>query len=158
MSVKKEQDLGKKSEVKRELSQLMASQRLAALATESGGEPYVNLVAFAASPDLAEIYFATPRATRKYDNLTQNPRVAVLVDNRAAAAVKLEDGMAVTAMGMVKEVPQERRLEVSNVFLARHPQMVYFISNSGTVLFSLEVELYICVFGLDRVVSLRVPV
>ena len=91
-------------ELKQKVSGLMDSQRLAALASEEGGSPYLNLVAFAASFDLKEIYFLTPRKTRKYANLGRNPRAAVMVDNRTDISADLGRGMAVTAQGRVREL------------------------------------------------------
>ena len=67
----------------RQLRALLEEQQLAVLATSEAGRPYTSLVAFAVTPDLDAILFATERATRKHANLTTEPRVALLVDNRA---------------------------------------------------------------------------
>jgi len=58
-----DKDLNK---VKRDLKKLLQSQPLAVLATQSRGQPYASLIAFASSDDLKSLYFATTRATRKY--------------------------------------------------------------------------------------------
>jgi hypothetical protein len=44
--------------------ELLESQRLAVLSTQGQVQPYSNLVAFAATPDLKYLIFATARATR----------------------------------------------------------------------------------------------
>ena len=69
-----------------EIRKLMMEQRLAVLCTaQPDGQAYTSLVAFAASQDLKQIAFATMRATRKFANLSSNPRVARLLDDRAHA-------------------------------------------------------------------------
>ena len=62
---------------------LFASQPLAVLATMMSGQPYTNLVAFCETDDLKCLLFATNRSTRKYDNLVENPQIAMLIDSRA---------------------------------------------------------------------------
>ena len=66
-----------------DLKDLFASQRLAGLATQSEGQPHGCLVAFACSNDLKHLFFTTDRNTRKYHDVTVNPRIAMLIDNRS---------------------------------------------------------------------------
>ena len=68
------------------LRALLDSQKLAALATHKEGQPYGSLVSFVSTEDMKQIVFATTRATRKYENLTADPRVAMLIDNRSNQA------------------------------------------------------------------------
>ena len=68
--------------LKKLLNDLFSSQPLAVLATQGKGQPYGNLVAFAATDDLKSLLFATARATRKYANITTDPRVAMVIDSR----------------------------------------------------------------------------
>jgi len=46
--------------------QLFTSQKLAVLSTQHQGQPHASLIAFAASDDLKELFFATRRATLKF--------------------------------------------------------------------------------------------
>jgi hypothetical protein len=53
-----------------EIGELLLSQKLAVLATQSPeGSSYSSLIAFAATGDLQKIVFATPKATRKFTNM-----------------------------------------------------------------------------------------
>ena len=61
---------------------LLDSQIQGVLATQHQQQPYTSLMAFAVTPDLRRIVFATARATRKYANLLDNPRASLLIDNR----------------------------------------------------------------------------
>ncbi len=71
----------KTKQIRKQLGELFRSQNLAALSTHHGGQPYASLVAFYATDDLKHIYFATPKTTRKYANLTADGRVAVMVNS-----------------------------------------------------------------------------
>lgn len=80
------------------LRDLFRFQRLAVLATQREGQPFTNLVAFAATDDLKHLAFATTRATRKYANLAADSQVAMLVDNRRNQISDFENAAAVTAI------------------------------------------------------------
>ena len=79
------------------LKELFSSQRLATLATQGEGQAYGSLVAFAATSDLKYLLFATTRATRKYANLTEAPRIAMVIDNRTNQESDFHQTIAATA-------------------------------------------------------------
>lgn len=144
----------REQEIRGVISGLALDQDLAALATGVEGEPYVNLVAFALAPDLDEIYFVTPRGTRKFANLTANPRAALLMDNRSGLTNPAE-GLAVTAIGRATEIRPDLRGEPERIYLTRHPGLTGFLNSPDAALFRLKVEHYICAKGLDAVTSLE---
>lgn len=73
-------------EVRRAVRKLLASQPLAVLGSADGDQPYASLVAYAPSPDLKSLLFATGRFTRKYENLRGNRKAALLVDTRTTSS------------------------------------------------------------------------
>jgi nitroimidazol reductase NimA-like FMN-containing flavoprotein (pyridoxamine 5'-phosphate oxidase superfamily) len=72
---------------------VLASQRFAVIATQSEGQPYSNLVAFAEADNLRSLLFVTSRDTKKYSNTAANRRVAVLADNRTNQPADLNSAM-----------------------------------------------------------------
>jgi heme iron utilization protein len=84
----------------------LTSQPLAVLSTHQAGQPYSNLIAFAATPDLESIFFATTRATRKFANLMADPRVALLIDNRANQEADFAEAAALTVLGSAHGSPR----------------------------------------------------
>ncbi|MCU0613364.1 MAG: pyridoxamine 5'-phosphate oxidase family protein, partial [Candidatus Eisenbacteria bacterium] len=84
----------------RGMARLLREQRFAVLATQESNAPYVSLVAFAASPDLRLVYFATLGATRKGRALDSSPCVAMLVDDRRNDLCDLEHATALTLTGV----------------------------------------------------------
>ena len=125
------------------LRDLFSSQRLAVIATQGGGQPYGNLVAFAETDDLKQLLFVTNRATRKYANLKADRRVAMLVDGRKNQLSDFQTALAVTAMGIAGEVPRSEKDILSHIYLRKHPHLVDFVNGSDNALIRVKVVDYI---------------
>jgi nitroimidazol reductase NimA-like FMN-containing flavoprotein (pyridoxamine 5'-phosphate oxidase superfamily) len=123
----------------------LESQRLAVLSTQGKEKPYSNLVAFAVTPDLHYLIFATSRATRKYDNLSKHPLVSLLIDNRTNETADFAEAAAVTVLGRAREVQGDERSHYLNIYLAKHPYLGDFVTSPNCALFSVKVERYILV-------------
>jgi nitroimidazol reductase NimA-like FMN-containing flavoprotein (pyridoxamine 5'-phosphate oxidase superfamily) len=111
------------------LGALFGSQRLAVLSSHRDGQPYSNLVAFVATPDLRGLVFATTRATRKFENLTADPRVSMLIDNRSNQVSDFREAMAVTAVGRVKELSGKQKSRILDLYLGKHPYLKEFVES-----------------------------
>ena len=143
----------KLSEIIREL---FGSQRLAVLGTQSGGQPYANLVAFVASDDLKSIFFATARATRKYANIEADSRVTVLIDNRSNQEADFSKAAAVTATGRAQEVGERERELITATYLAKHPMLEEFVRSPSCAMLKVQVETYYLVSRFQNVMELHV--
>ncbi len=139
------------------LKELFDSQRLGVLSTHSGGQPYANLVAFAATSDLREILFATTRSTRKFANLTADSRVALLVDNRANEPADVHSAMAVTATGRVEEVPADQQEHYLRLYLAKHPHLRDFVASPSCALLRIRVKTFYLVHRFQQVTEIHAP-
>jgi nitroimidazol reductase NimA-like FMN-containing flavoprotein (pyridoxamine 5'-phosphate oxidase superfamily) len=144
------------TKVKRDLKKLLESQPLAVLATQSNGQPYASLVAFASSDDLKSLYFATTRATRKYANLSGDSRVAVLVDNRSNKASDFRWAMAATATGKAKEVISRRRKSALDLYLTKHPHLKDFVHSPTCALCEIKIQTFFVVTRFQNVVEVHV--
>jgi nitroimidazol reductase NimA-like FMN-containing flavoprotein (pyridoxamine 5'-phosphate oxidase superfamily) len=122
---------------------LLTSQRFAVLATESEGQPYSNLVAFAEADNLRSLLFVTGRDTKKYSNTIASKRVAVLVDNRTNQPSDLDKAVAVTALGTIEEVSTDYRGYLSAIYLSKHPQLEGFLRKPSNALMRVAVTDYI---------------
>jgi nitroimidazol reductase NimA-like FMN-containing flavoprotein (pyridoxamine 5'-phosphate oxidase superfamily) len=127
------------------IRELLDSQRLAVLSTQDHIQPYSNLVAFAATPDLKYLLFATTRATRKYANLLANSRVSILIDNRTNQAADFAEAAAVTVLGQAEEMQGTEPDQLLPVYLDRHPYLRDFVTSPTCALFRVKVERYIVV-------------
>jgi heme iron utilization protein len=87
-----------------QMKALFTGQGLAIVSTQEHGQPYCNLVAFASTDDLKHLIFATNRATRKFANIDENPRVSMLIDNRSNRISDFHEAVAVNAVGLAEEI------------------------------------------------------
>lgn len=137
------------------LENLLKSQNLAVLATHDHGQPYTSLVAFSGSENLKALYFVTGQATRKYANLMDDPRAAMMIDNRSNMPADIADAMAATATGSVDIVSENERLKLLNMYLKKHPYLAEFAKSPSTRLIRLNVFCYYVVNRFQNVVELH---
>lgn len=137
------------------LGSLLASQRLAVLATQKDGQPYGSLVSFAATEDKKEILFATTRATRKYENLLASPRVALLIDNRSNRESDIHEATAVTATGRAEELAGQDRESYLELYLKKHPYLKEFVTSPTCALLRVKVQTYYMVNRFQEVTELH---
>jgi len=121
------------------LQELCFGQPLAVLATDAGRGPYTSLVAVAVTADLRQLYFATPRSSRKFANLAENPQVSLLLDNRSNQVTDFSAAAAVTILGTAGELTGAEREAGLALFLERHPQLREFASAPSSALFRVQV-------------------
>ena len=145
-----------REQLRERLFQLFSSQKLGVLATQEGRQPYASLIAIAASDDLKELFFATPRATRKFAYLKANPKVALLIDSRSNQDEDIHRAIAATVLGTAAEVAHEERQEVLNHYLARHPHLEEFARSPSTALVRVRVQSYYVVSRFQEVMELHV--
>ena len=134
---------------------LLDSQAQGVLATQHDRQPYTSLMAFAVTPDLHWIVFATYRATQKHANLLMNPRASLLIDNRTYKSADYHDIVATSAQGTVSEVDMRRRGELLQLYLDKHPDLSDFVSATDCVLLKLEVESFYVVSQFQSVAVLE---
>jgi hypothetical protein len=131
------------SDLQQTLRDVFAAQRFCVLATQGQGQPYGSLVAFAETGDLKQLVFATHRDSRKFSNLTSDPRVALVIDSRSNNDSDFRNAVAITALGPAHEAAGGERERLAGVYLAKHPSLVGFIGSPEMALCSVEVEDYI---------------
>ena len=121
------------------LKELCTGQPLAVLATDAGSGPYASLVAVAITPDLRQLYFATPRATRKWANLTGNRHVSLLIDNRSNRVTDFSRAAAATVIGTAEELSGTELESGLAIFLRRHPHLAEFTASPSCALFRVQI-------------------
>lgn len=143
------------AELRGRVGDLLRDQNLAVLSTDRNGHPYASLVGFVADDDLRYIYFVTTRATRKFDALTSNPRVAMLIDNRSNRFRDFRDAMAVTAIGEAGEIAKDENRSTVSAYLEKHPHLAEFMSSPTSALVRVEVSTYYVVTHFQHVMELH---
>ena len=136
-----ERIMGKIEDLQSELKKIFHKQKFAVLATESNGQPYASLMAFVASEDLIELFFATDRDTQKYTNLTANPRVSLLITSKDKN-LDVHKTVAITILGESEEVKEEERATLTGMFVSQHSYLESFVQSPSTALFRVKVSTY----------------
>lgn len=111
------------------------SELHAVLATESGGQPYTSLIAYALTPDARGLIFITPRETQKFKNILRNTRVSLLIDNRRNMNEDYMSAESVTIMGTARPIRKGKTwMELANMFTEKHPRLKSIIFSPETAL------------------------
>jgi hypothetical protein len=144
------------------IAELVHTQGHCVLAT-CGGQPpvpHASLMAYAAAPDCAEFWLATPRATRKWRNLDANPSASLLIDDRTAGAGRADlggqrdasPGCALTVSVRLLAFDSAADAAAARAaLLARHPGLASFVDAEDVVLLRLKVLDFQLLTGLSEV-------
>jgi nitroimidazol reductase NimA-like FMN-containing flavoprotein (pyridoxamine 5'-phosphate oxidase superfamily) len=124
------------------LKALNEQELFAVLSTiEPGPGPYASLISFALTDDLRYLVFATPRKTRKYKNILQSGKVAVLIDNRGEVAGDIMATEALTVMGGAQRAKKGNEWEALAVpFLRKHPNLEDFVKSPAVALIRVSID------------------
>jgi heme iron utilization protein len=128
------------TEVLSRLAFLDKDQLHAVLATVYDNGPYTSLVAYALTPDLNGLIFATPRGTQKYRNMIRNKYVSLLIDTRSNTSGDYKETEAITIIGNAKALKKGRkRDEFMKVLLKKHPKLKKFVEAPSTSLMLVKI-------------------
>lgn len=148
--------MSRKASVQEAIHKLLRQQQLGVLSTVGEEAPYASLVAFAVSDDDGHLYFVTPRATRKFANLTANARVAMLINNSINHPEDFHQAAAVTAIGEAKTVAEKHLDTIRHQYLTRHPYLETFAHSPSCELVAIQVKRYIIVERFQNVTEYRI--
>ena len=135
---------------------LLFQQKTGVLATIDNDKPYTSVVGFAATPDIKELYFGTPEATLKYQNILENPNVAMLIDNRQNLGSDFSNAAALTVMGKVKKSDAEEIVKGRNLLVKRHPELKTFLNSPTCRIVKIEVSKHSLVIRFQEVSELEI--
>lgn len=135
---------------------LFNAQTFAVLSTSKSDQPYASLVAFAENSRKNEIYLLTPNTTRKYKNLINNPKVAVLVNNSRNKTDDIFNAVSVTITGSAQVVASHEREDVLFCYLKKHPYMKAFSASPTTAVIRVKIDQYIMVNQFQNIEEIKV--
>jgi hypothetical protein len=104
---------------------------------------------------MKQIVFATTRSTRKYENLTADPRVSLLIDNRSNRDADIHEATAVTATGQAEELAGPDRERFLRLYLETHPYLEHFVNSPTCALLRVRVQTYYLVNRFQEVMELH---
>lgn len=130
---------------------VLERNRLAVLASQRDGQPHASLIAFTPLGDLRFLAFATYRETLKYESIGQDPRVAILVEDRESDLRYSGQRLVLTALGKAIDTPEEERHAYIAKHLTRHPELQNFLRSPECEFIRVAVHAYQVVGGIDDV-------
>lgn len=139
--------------IKKIIAGLLARQRFGVLATHGDPYPYATLVACAHGKDLKNIYFATIRDTRKYQNISKEPHVSLLIDSRKNRSGDIKDAYALTVLGSALETRGAGKKKALILYCRAHPRLCGFVRDPNCALMEVRAERYILVSRFQNVVE-----
>jgi nitroimidazol reductase NimA-like FMN-containing flavoprotein (pyridoxamine 5'-phosphate oxidase superfamily) len=112
----------------------------AVLATESNGQPYTSLVAYALTPDAKGLIFITPKTTRKYKNILRNKQVSLLLDTRTNTPEDYMVAESITILGKAQLLRKsEKWMRLASIFTKKHKKLKKIVASPETALILVEI-------------------
>jgi nitroimidazol reductase NimA-like FMN-containing flavoprotein (pyridoxamine 5'-phosphate oxidase superfamily) len=135
-----------------EMKMLAKQKDMCVLATVSSGNPHCSLMAYATDEDCREIYMVTQKATKKYQNLIENPSVSLLIDTREEQVVSQPlQAKALTITGLFQKIDDQGKRGLARArLLDRHPHLAGFIDQTDTELLCIKVASFLLLKGLKE--------
>lgn len=128
--------------LRKRIDRLFNAQLQGVLATQHQAQPYTSLMAFAHTPDLRYLIFATYRDTQKHANLLLNSAVSFLIDNRSNDPADYQHAVAISVCGRAQAIPDDERAAFLAIYLARHPTLRDFATSPDCALLRVAVSCY----------------
>jgi len=132
------------------MKELLKTNDICVLATESNGKPHCSLMAYVCDEDCRHVYMVTDRDSIKFRNLEKSPGVSLLVDTREThGRARRSETKALTVDGTYKPIVDETTLsDIRGKLLEAHPQLTVFLSSLSARIISVEIESFLLLNGL----------
>ena len=144
------------SEIYEKIYEIMTNQQFGVLSTVENGTPHTSLVAFTVTNSLRTILLLTKQESRKFQNISVNPIVNILVDRRPLSSQKITDSFAVTAIGSAKPVDLKSANATKELFLFCHPSFTEYLDDPSFALVSISVSKYEISNGVSEVFPYKI--
>ena len=130
-----------------QMKALTKERSMCVLATIAGTKPYCSLMAYVADESCEEIYMVTHRKTQKYQNLSENPAVSLLIDTREEAP--RTQTRALTVEGTFHRIKDgTKKIKVKETLLKIHPHLKNFCDHPDAELICIKINAFLLLNGL----------
>ncbi len=141
----------KQSSIKEYIEGIINTSGFAVLATEDNDQPHASLIAITPFGNNRQIIFTTYRDTLKYRNLSNNNKVAVLIESGVNYNKGLKQSVVLTIIGHTEEIKTAENEAAYQAHLRRHPEMESFMLSSDCALIMVIAQSYQIVNGIDDI-------
>jgi hypothetical protein len=127
-------------------------QPFAVLATQGKSITNASLISFANTDDLKHIVFATPINTGKFDLITGDENVAILVDDRSQQQDSINQISALTITGKARILQEENEIiSWAGLLTKKYPNLTAFVKAPTTAVILVEVVRFLYVNKFQEV-------
>ena len=121
---------------------------LCVLATCAGGKPHCSLMAYMTDETVETVFMATLRDTQKFKNLSDNPQVSFLVDDRGSEGRTRAETQALTVSGTFEpmEDPVERGAVLARM-ADKHPHLDGLLKHPEAEVLRIRLESFLLLRG-----------
>ncbi len=143
-------------ELKSKISKLFLQQLFAVLSTQGPDGPHSVIVCFLVTSGLGELFFVTPRSTRKFNHMISRPVVALFMDNRQNSLQDLHGLTGVEVIGRAEVAPEDDRVFMRDLFLKRFPELEEFYDSPDCALIKVRISRFNLVSDIQKTESLEI--
>lgn len=128
--------------------ELLRSNNILVLATQSDTGPYTSLMAYACSENGREIYMLSSRNSQKWKNLQTYPKVSLLVDDRDGKLDKKRQKIkALSVSGSFSQVTESEKDPILELIAAQSPFTSSNFSGPDYSVIKIKVESFLLLDG-----------
>ena len=142
-------------ESRQNLLEILDSQKVAVLTTIGKDNLYSCLVSFEISRDLKTIFFATKRKRQKYENMLNDSRVSLVIDDHDVERFNLHGTNVISIAGNAVDYNNKDKDEFLQKLKEKHPYLAEFLMGEDTALILVTIEDLSLVDNFERVQRFR---
>lgn len=134
-----------------QISDILKDCKYAVLATDGEGQPHASLIGVTWLNSYHQLIFVTYRGTRKHSNISNNGKVAVLVESGNNSISLFHERSVLTAYGHAEEIGLSDNDAILRAHLERHPDLLFLSQSKDCALMRIIVDSYQIVHGVEDV-------
>lgn len=132
------------------IQEIIRTNNLAVLATCAENQPHCSLMAYIFLEEQGLIYMMTQKDSRKFRNISANPRVSLMVDTRLDNPEKRTSIKALTINGTCRPAEQTGQNHLKDLLLKRHPQLKVLTDHQDVVVIEIKVGSFLLLDGVNN--------
>lgn len=121
------------------VKEIILEHDLAVLATCFENKPHCSLMAYVPDSECRILRMLTLKDSRKYFNISRNPRVSLLIDTRNPETPR-EEFKALTISGMCVEASTKEQKSLKEMLIRKHAQLKGLAGREDSIVLEVSIE------------------
>ena len=130
------------------VEKILRENTLCVLCTDGEGMPHCSLMTYMPSDDLKILYMISIQESKKYNNLSSNPDVSVLIDTRQRISYQEDKKIISVTFEGVYELIEEKEIEqIKDRFCNEHLELDEILKSPSVVIFAIKLKSFLLLDG-----------